>query len=61
MAGGVLCVLFTDLVGSTELMTRLGYAERAREFLDRALAVATDLGLVSVERRARAALLEAAP
>jgi class 3 adenylate cyclase len=24
MAGGVLCVLFTDLVGSTELMTRLG-------------------------------------
>ncbi|MCA1845039.1 MAG: AAA family ATPase, partial [Actinobacteria bacterium] len=24
MAGGVLCVLFTDLAGSTELMTRLG-------------------------------------
>src|SRR2546430_866551 len=24
MAGGVLCVLFTDLVGSTDLMTRLG-------------------------------------
>jgi class 3 adenylate cyclase/tetratricopeptide (TPR) repeat protein len=24
MAGGVLCVVFTDLVGSTELMTRLG-------------------------------------
>jgi len=27
MAGGVLCVMFTDLVGSTELMTRLGDAE----------------------------------
>jgi len=26
MAGGMLCVMFTDLVGSTELMTRLGDA-----------------------------------
>src|SRR6185503_13044218 len=24
MTGGVLCVMFTDLTGSTELMTRLG-------------------------------------
>ncbi|MGH9004093.1 MAG: AAA family ATPase, partial [Acidimicrobiia bacterium] len=33
MAGGMACVLFTDLVGSTELMTRLGDAafDRLRE------------------------------
>ncbi|MCA1842131.1 MAG: AAA family ATPase, partial [Actinobacteria bacterium] len=48
MAGGVLCVMFTDLAGSTELMTRLGdvvFDElRSRHFADLRQAIAAGGG-----------------
>jgi class 3 adenylate cyclase/DNA-binding SARP family transcriptional activator len=50
MAGGMLCVMFTDLAGSTELMTRLGDAAfdgvRAEHFANLRQAIAEAAGVV---------------
>lgn len=59
----MVAVLFTDLVGSTDLMTRVGQAafddvERAGALLAQALAGARELGLGGVERQAVALLTD---